>query len=407
MSSDNIYTPDCINSFRDWLEMVEDQDSLMRKIYFIWGDLYEYSKTRYTKSSEKIIVTCKIHGDFETIPTNFTKGHGCRDCAILKRAEQKNLKAASEYMDKVKAVHGDTYDYSKTKYINGREKITVTCKIHGDFEQTPHSHLRSGCDACARIRKWDKRRIDSKEFKRRFEEKFGREIEILSYTKFREIAKIRIVDSGDVVELIPQSAIDYSVDGSKIFGNMVTDANSLQYASDEKFGWYVVCGDYDKSRLPVMMLCKIHNMSFEISPNGHMNSSYGGCPSCTSEVLSKKATDRNLRANEAPDQECHFYHIRLFDGNEKIGITTKTVEERFKCLSYELLFCSTSSFSEAVGIERSILEELGDERYKVRTLKNTRFGGWTECFRQGVIEESKTYQDVFGSYKLIQEGKVQ
>ena len=41
------------------------------------------------------------------------------------------------------------YDYSKVNYINNETKVVITCSEHGDFEQTPHSHLQgSGCPIC-------------------------------------------------------------------------------------------------------------------------------------------------------------------------------------------------------------------------------------------------------------------
>ena len=46
-----------------------------------------------------------------------------------------------EFIKKAKEKHGDRYDYSKVHYINAKTKILITCKIHGDFNQTPCNHL--------------------------------------------------------------------------------------------------------------------------------------------------------------------------------------------------------------------------------------------------------------------------
>ena len=37
---------------------------------------------------------------------------------------------------KAKAVHGETYDYSKAEYSTTHGKILITCHLHGDFLQT-------------------------------------------------------------------------------------------------------------------------------------------------------------------------------------------------------------------------------------------------------------------------------
>ena len=41
-----------------------------------------------------------------------------------------------EFIAKAKAVHGDKYDYSKVNYVKNTTKVTIICKIHGEFEQS-------------------------------------------------------------------------------------------------------------------------------------------------------------------------------------------------------------------------------------------------------------------------------
>ena len=50
-------------------------------------DKYDYSKVVYRGSTEKIIVTCKIHGDFETTPAR----HKQKGCPICLRIQKKCL----------------------------------------------------------------------------------------------------------------------------------------------------------------------------------------------------------------------------------------------------------------------------------------------------------------------------
>ena len=54
-----------------------------------------------------------------------------------------------EFIQKAKAVHGDKYDYSHVVYVNSRTKVCIICPKHGEFLQTPDSHLRGhGCSKC-------------------------------------------------------------------------------------------------------------------------------------------------------------------------------------------------------------------------------------------------------------------
>ena len=55
-----------------------------------------------------------------------------------------------QFIPKAKLVHRDKYDYSKSIYKTARDKIMITCKTHGFFEQTPDNHLHGkGCPKCA------------------------------------------------------------------------------------------------------------------------------------------------------------------------------------------------------------------------------------------------------------------
>jgi very-short-patch-repair endonuclease len=46
--------------------------------------------------------------------------------------------------------HGNKYDYSKVNYINSVTPIIITCKKHGEFNQTPDIHInqKCGCPHC-------------------------------------------------------------------------------------------------------------------------------------------------------------------------------------------------------------------------------------------------------------------
>lgn len=58
-----------------------------------------------------------------------------------------------EFIERARKVHGDKYDYSKTLYIKSHSKLTITCKVHGDFTQKGNDHLNgSGCRKCGGTR---------------------------------------------------------------------------------------------------------------------------------------------------------------------------------------------------------------------------------------------------------------
>jgi len=54
-----------------------------------------------------------------------------------------------DFINNAKTKHGDNYEYSLVDYVNSATKIIIGCKQHGNFEQTPNSHLKGqGCPKC-------------------------------------------------------------------------------------------------------------------------------------------------------------------------------------------------------------------------------------------------------------------
>ena len=54
-----------------------------------------------------------------------------------------------EWIASTRKVHGDKYDYSKVEYINANTKVCIICPEHGEFWQTPTNHLEGkGCPKC-------------------------------------------------------------------------------------------------------------------------------------------------------------------------------------------------------------------------------------------------------------------
>ena len=112
------------------------------------GDKYDYSKTNYINTTTKVVVTCPKHGDFEQLPEKHMSGQGCRMCGFERRVEASRL-GLTDFIKRANLKHNHKYDYSKSVYVNGREKMTITCPVHGDFEQQPANHLNgSNCPSC-------------------------------------------------------------------------------------------------------------------------------------------------------------------------------------------------------------------------------------------------------------------
>jgi len=109
------------------------------------NDKYTYTSTVYNKSLLPVTITCRKHGDFSLKPNYHLNGTGCPDCST----KAKRLTTKS-FITRARSIHGDTFEYGATVFKHSKKKLTVTCKLHGDIEITPDSHLRGGgCRKCA------------------------------------------------------------------------------------------------------------------------------------------------------------------------------------------------------------------------------------------------------------------
>ena len=100
----------------------------------------------FKNKNSNIKIICKKHGMFKQLASLHWSGNGCPDC------EDKKL--TSDAVNRFIDIHGDTYDYSLVNYKNNQTKISIICKTHGEFKQTPNNHQskKHGCPICGAIR---------------------------------------------------------------------------------------------------------------------------------------------------------------------------------------------------------------------------------------------------------------
>jgi very-short-patch-repair endonuclease len=120
-----------------------DNEIFIKKAEEIHGNTYSYLKVNYINSQTKVIITCKRHGDFEQNPSSHVGGCGCPICSGVYK------KTTIDFINESNKIHKNIYDYSKVDYVGCKQKVIITCLLHGDFEQTPDSHIQGvGCPFC-------------------------------------------------------------------------------------------------------------------------------------------------------------------------------------------------------------------------------------------------------------------
>ena len=120
----------------------------------IHGDKYDYSKVEYINSQTKVCIICPEHGEFWQIPANHLQGDNCPKCSSIE-VHNKQRFNTEEFITRAREIHGDKYDYSKVEYINNKTKICIICPEHGEFWQRPYKHLYCGrgCPRCGNTTK--------------------------------------------------------------------------------------------------------------------------------------------------------------------------------------------------------------------------------------------------------------
>ena len=123
----------------EWIEKAKEKQ----------GDRYDYTKTEYKNNNKKVIIICKEHGEFLQLPISHLNKYGCSKCSNTYNY------GIEVFIKKAREKHGENYSYSNVKYFNTRKKILITCNKHGDFLQSPITHLNgAGCPFCINKTEW-------------------------------------------------------------------------------------------------------------------------------------------------------------------------------------------------------------------------------------------------------------
>lgn len=185
----------------------------------------------------------------------------------------------SEFVEKVRQVHGNRYDYSKVVYINSKTPVTILCPIHGEFEQASIYHTQgSGCPKCAHV-------LTTGEFIQK-----ARKIHGNKYN----YDKVNYVNNETKVTIIcPKHGEFQQTPKGHLKGHgcqkcaRELNSNSISY-NKEKFIQKSKEVHYDKydyskvnyidSKIPVEIICKKHGSFWQRPQDHYLNKC--GCPKC-------------------------------------------------------------------------------------------------------------------------------
>lgn len=119
------------------------KDELLKRFNKIHDNKYSYVINDYKSRKDSITIICPKHGEFTQTVNDHLSGCGCRWCY-----EEKFINYDS-FLERAINIHDNKYDYSEVDFISANKPVKIICKTHGEFYQTPQSHLRgSGCPKC-------------------------------------------------------------------------------------------------------------------------------------------------------------------------------------------------------------------------------------------------------------------
>lgn len=149
------------------------QEQFEEKARSIHKGKYGYDRAVYNGGTSIVEIYCPIHGYFSQRAGEHLKGRGCSRCKAEKTHLIKN-KGRDKFIEDAIALHGNKYGYDKVVYRTNKDEVIITCPKHGDFPQTPNTHLRGcGCPKCADERTGDRCRMTMAEFIKRSTALFG------------------------------------------------------------------------------------------------------------------------------------------------------------------------------------------------------------------------------------------
>lgn len=133
------------------MELVDKLNRFIKRSVQIHGDVYNYDKSVYTGIRDKLIITCKIHGDFEMTPNNhISNKQGCKKCKLILRG-QKATYSKDDVLKQFNEKHNSFYTYDLSGYKNWSSIISVKCPAHGWFKQSVKVHRKGhGCIECGK-----------------------------------------------------------------------------------------------------------------------------------------------------------------------------------------------------------------------------------------------------------------
>jgi ssDNA-binding Zn-finger/Zn-ribbon topoisomerase 1 len=281
-------------------------EEFIAKAREVHGDYYDYRHVDYKNQSTPVTIVCPEHGEMSQLPGNHVSGKGCWKCARAKIANAQRG-TTEEFIARAQQVHGHAYDYTKVNYRSTHEPVTIICREHGAFSQSPSSHLHqaSGCIECGKRATADKLRMTTKDFIAKARQVHGDRFDYSKVDYRNSDSNITIVcPKHGAFEQLPYNHLDgkgcercaRELQGQRQRSTTEEFITKARKVHGDRFDYGLVA--YQSAIEKVTIVCREHG-PFVLTPNSHLSGT--GCDACTE-------SKGEFRIAELLDKSVELYH---------------------------------------------------------------------------------------------------
>ena len=215
----------------------------------------------------------------------------------------KKSKTKEEFINDANLKHCNKYNYNKVVYKNNKEKIIITCPIHGDFLQRPDKHLQgNGCPYCQ-----NNTHKTKEEFVEESQKAHGDKYDYSKVNYVNNHTKVCIIcpEHGEFWQIpknhiyrkhgCPKCASDKN--GKRCRLTTEEFIHKAKEIHGEKYDYSKI--DYINMKSKVSIICPEHGEFFQ-TPSHHIIMKCG-CPKCNRSHLEEETenilTENNIQFN--------------------------------------------------------------------------------------------------------------
>ena len=218
-----------------------------------------------------------------------------------------------EFNTKAKEVHEGKYNYSQSRYINNSTKVSIICPEHGEFKQTPATHLSgSGCPKCIG------KQLTNEEILNKVKKIHGNKYIYSQFVYVNYSTKVSIIcpEHGIFKQLLSSHLQGSGC--SKCSGNInSTTEEFIKRAKEvhgDKYNYDNV--KYNKALINVNIKCLEHG-EFKQRPANHLQGR--GCPKC-SDVHQPTTKEFIEKARKIHGDKYDYTQTNYINAKTKVSI---------------------------------------------------------------------------------------